>query len=113
MGIHLDGTRVRQNFTRGAALNDTRRAAGNIERDKGIVRVEGNTLSFTSTATIADSGNGLGGMVVGRPFLVSGATLNANNRLFLPTAVAAGSLTVEPALVATDTGTSVTEVRMA
>lgn len=111
----LAGTRTRQISGRGGSLRESGRFSRNIERDKGITRVEGTTVSFTgATNTIADSGNGLGGFVVGQKILVSGAAQNANNGIVEVATVAAGELTVIPTgkLVDESAGANI-EVRVA
>ena len=112
MGQCLDGTRRRNGTSRGAVINDTRRMSRNIERDRGGARVEGTTVSFTGGSTVSDSGNGLGSFIVGLPVLISGAATNANNGLVLPSAVAAGSLTVQGKTVVTESAGANIEVRL-
>lgn len=62
------------------------------------------TISFTSaTGTIADSGNGLGGIQVGDYIFVAGATNGGNNGRKGPVATAAaGSITVPVAQITDD-----------
>lgn len=112
MGQCLDGTRRRNGTSRGAVINETRRMSRNIERDRGITRVEGTTVSFTAPSTVADSGNGLGSFIVGIPVLISGAATNANNGLVLPATVSAGSITVAEATLVTESAGANIEVRI-
>lgn len=94
-------TRVEQTRAEGAAANNSRRGTLNYERDpQGGLTVKGTTISFTNPGTIADSGNGFGNFLVGDRVEVRGSP--ANSRLYVLTAVAAGSLTVTPALVTTE-----------
>ena len=82
-----------------------------VEREKsaGVV-VKGTTISFTSSATIADSGNGLAQFAVGSLVRVLGSPLNS--RLWQVTASSAGSLTVIPAQIQSESaGATITLVR--
>jgi hypothetical protein len=94
-------TRVEQTRAEGAAANLSRRTMGLVERDpQGGLIVRGTTISFTNPGTIADSGNGLGSLIVGDRIEVRGSP--ANSRVFTLTAAAAGSLTVVPAVVTSE-----------
>lgn len=102
------GTRLSQRISLGASSNDTRRDTRNIER---LDVIKGTTISFTSTATIGDSGNGMGSIGAGNRIQVRGS--ESNSRVFTATAAAAGSLTAAPALVTTVAATpAITLVRV-
>lgn len=58
------------------------------------------TISFTATATIADSGNGLAAFTPNTSIRVSGNTANARDYVVLTSA--AGTLTVHPGFIATE-----------
>ena len=64
------------------------------------VLVTGTTISFAASDTINDSGNGLGAFLVGTRIRVSGGTVNSGE--FLVATVAAGSVTVTPAIISTE-----------
>lgn len=91
------GTRTRQLITRSASLNDSRRRVNRGTQDRGGDNVQGTDISFTSTNTIASVGNAFGVFAVGQDIEVIGSALNS--RIFKVVTAAAGSLTVEPALV--------------
>lgn len=91
------GTRARQLITRSASLNDSRRRVNRSTQDRGGDNVQGTDISFTSTNTIASAGNAFGVFAVGQVIEVIGSALNS--RIFKVVTAAAGSLTVEPALV--------------
>lgn len=93
-------TRQRQTNASSASLNSTRRQHSSFSQDKGGATVKGTGISFTSGATIADSGNQLGAIPVGARFRVQGSP--SNSRVWRTTAVAAGSITVVPAMVTTE-----------
>ncbi len=78
-----------------------RRVQSRLERDRGGTIVTATTISFTNPGTIADSGNGLAIFAVGQRVEVRGSA--RNSRVFTVTASAAGSLTVVPAVVTTET----------
>ena len=99
------GTRRTTRTAASASLNMTRRDSRSSSRTG---TVKGTTISFTSTATIADSGNGFGNLAVGDMIEVRGSA--SNSRRFRLTAAAAGSLTVVPAMVTTIAATPAIEV---
>lgn len=90
-------SRQQQTMAYGAAGNRATRGQSNTERDPGADTVRGTTISFTASATIADSANGLGVYAVGDRIEVRGSALNS--RVWVVTAAAAGSLTVVPAMI--------------
>ena len=91
------GTRARQLITRSASLNDSRRRVNLGTQDKGGLNVQGTDISFTATDTIASAGNAFPSFSVGSNIEVVGSALNS--RVFKVVTAAAGTLTVEPALV--------------
>lgn len=93
------GTRFRQLLTRSASLLDSRRRNFPMRFDKGIA-YEAATISFTSSDTIGDSANGLANFLVGDDILIVGS--NLNSRKFKVATSAAGTLTVEPAILQTE-----------
>lgn len=104
-----NGTRDNQRISKGASQNDTRRDTRQVER---LSAIKGTGISFTSSATIADSGNGFGAIGVGDLIEVRGSPLNS--RRWEVTAAAAGSLTVLPALVQSEVaGAAITVERVA
>jgi hypothetical protein len=90
------GTRFRQLITRSASLLDSRRQNSPYRFDQGIA-YEASTISFTASDTIGDSGNGLANFLVGDDISIVGS--NLNSRKFKVVTSAAGTLTVEPAIV--------------
>ena len=90
------GTRTTNGLSWSASLNNTRRDSRVVSR---LDVVKGTTISFTSTATMADSGNGLGAIKIGDRLEVRGSASNC--RWWRPSAAAAGELTVAPAQVTT------------
>ncbi len=90
---------TRRTSGRANATRD-RRAQSRTERDPGGVVLTATTISFTNPGTIADSGNGLAGFVVGQRVEVRGSP--RNSRVFAITASAADALTVVPAVVTTE-----------
>lgn len=104
-------TRKSQRVDRGASGNSSRRTQGRISRDKGGATVVGTGISFTGPATIADSGNGLAAMDVNASIEVRGSA--RNSRVFNVVTSAAGTLTVRPALVTSESaGPSITITRL-
>ena len=102
-------TRVEQQKFEGAGLNLTRRQHNTGSREKGSgVVVKGTGISFTGSATIADSGNGLAQFAVGSTIIVKGSPLNS--RRWRVTASAAGSLTVTPAQVQSESAGATIEI---
>ena len=103
------GTRDSQRVNKSASQNLSRRDTRVVER---LSAIKGTTIGFTSSATIADSGNGFGAIGVGDIIDVRGSPLNS--RRWEVTAAAAGSLTVLPALVQTEAaGAAITVERVA
>ncbi len=103
-------TRVEQTRAEGAAANLSRRDLQNIERDpQSSLNVKGTGISFTNPGTIADSGNGFGVFIVGDRVEVRGSP--ANSRVYKLTAASAGSLTVVPAVVTSESAGPTITVR--
>lgn len=90
------GTRVTNGLSFSGSLNNTRRDTRVVER---LDVIKGTTIAFTSTDTIADSGNGMAAIQIGDRLEVRGSL--SNSRWWRPSAVAAGSLTVAPAQITT------------
>lgn len=92
-----NGTRDNQRISKGASQNDSRRDT-RIPSRLSVIKSTG--ISFTGGATIEDSNSLFGPIGVGDVIRVSGSPLNS--RQFEVTAAAAGSLTVLPAVVTTE-----------
>jgi hypothetical protein len=103
------GTRIRQLITRGAALNDSRQRVNRSTRDLGGFNIQRTDISFTGTNTIACAGNAFPNWAVGTNIQITGSALN--NREFQILTRAAGSITVEPALVTTESAGALIDVR--
>ncbi|CAB4126760.1 hypothetical protein UFOVP78_15 [uncultured Caudovirales phage] len=101
-------TRQPQTSDYGAAGNNSRANQQVIEREpQGGPILKATTISFSGN-TISDSGSGLGafGTYVGNTVEVRGSA--SNNRAYVITAAAAGSLTVAQALTTESAGALVT-----
>lgn len=103
-------TRISQRQTFGAAADDTRQPQQQGVRDKGATVVRATTISFTSPATISDSGSGFGAFRVNDTIEVTGGT---NRRRWTVATAAAGSLTVRPARITTASAGATITVRKA
>lgn len=103
------GTRVRNSFRRSAALNMSRNLTARCTADKGGPNAASTGISFTAGATIADSNNGFGNLKVGQAIIVQGSV--RNNVDAHMTAAAAGSLTVIPAQIQSNTAGPLVLVR--
>ena len=93
-------TRRTNGNMKAAAGNMSRRTQSNVSADKAGPMLKGTTISFSSGATIADSGNGLAVFAAGQKVRVRGSTLNSRD--YVVATSAAGSLTVTPAVVQTE-----------
>ncbi|CAB4166158.1 hypothetical protein UFOVP843_13 [uncultured Caudovirales phage] len=93
-------TRVKQTVGASAAGNESRRTGSKIERDPGAGNLQATTISFTASGTIADSGNGLGLYAVNDVVEVRGSA--ANSKLWTVATAGAGSITVTPAQITTE-----------
>ena len=93
-------SRLSQTAGLSAAGERSRRTHSVIERDAGAGNYEATTISFTNPGTIGDSANGLGVYQVNDTIDVRGSA--GNSRRWTVTAVAAGALTVIPAMVTTE-----------
>ena len=91
------GTRVRQLISRSGSLNDSRKRVNRPTQDKGGFNVQGTDIAFVSADTITSAGNAFPSFTVGSNIDVIGSALNS--RVFKVVTAAAGTLTVEPALV--------------
>ena len=103
------GTRVRQLISRSGSLNDSRRNVNRNTQDKGGFNVQGTDISFTAPDTIASAGNAFPSFTVGSNILVTGSALNS--RQFKIVTAAAGSITVEPALVQNESAGALMDIR--
>lgn len=103
------GTRARQLITRSASLNDSRRRVNRATQELGGENVQGTDISFTAPATISSAGNAFGVFAVGQDIKITGAA--SNSRTFKIATAAAGSLTVEPALVVTESAGALMDIR--
>jgi len=93
-------SRLTQTNSFGAAGNLSRRDQAKIERDPSAGDYQATTISFTAPGTIADSANGFGVFNLSDDIEVRGSPLNS--RLYVITAASAGSLTVVPAMIQTE-----------
>ena len=103
------GTRARQLITRSASLNNSRRSVNRFTQERGGDNVQGTNISFTAPDTIASAGNAFGIFSVGQDIEITGAA--SNSRRFKIATAAAGSLTVEPALVVTESAGALMDIR--
>lgn len=101
------GTRTRQLITRSASINDSRRYTRSYRPIDGSV-VTATDISFTSPGTIASAGSGFGNIAVGSNIIVTGSPLNS--RLYLVETASAGSITVSPALLTTESSGAAIQV---
>ena len=91
------GTRIRQLISRGASSNMSRRQQLKVnERDT----ITATNISFTSPGTIASAGSGFGRLAAGGIITVLGSPLNSRD--YVVETAAAGSVTVSPAVVSTE-----------
>jgi hypothetical protein len=93
------GTRRRQLVARSARSNESRRMS-NLYRPADGSSVIGTDISFTSPGTIASVGNAFGNIAAGQLIGVSGSS--SNSRTFVVETASAGSITVSPALITTE-----------
>lgn len=99
-------TRAHQTNSLGASGNNSRATRAKYERDRGTT-VVGTGIAFVNPGTITDSGNQLAVFGVGSSFFVRGSP--ANSRQFQVVTSAAGTLTVNPAVVTAEiAGASIT-----
>lgn len=91
------GTRIRQLNARGASSNTSRRQQS---RNNEIDTITATDISFTSPATIASAGSGFGKLAVGGIITVAGSPLNSRD--YVIETAAAGSITVSPTVVSTE-----------
>lgn len=104
-------TRDSQTIAQSSDANLSRRTQSKIERDPGTGALrKATTIGMTSPNLITDSANLLGIFKVGDIIDVRGSSLNS--RRWYVTAVAAGQLTVLPAIVRTEAaGAEMTIIR--
>lgn len=97
-----NGTRRLNGISRGASLNETRNNKGvRPTQDQGGANLAANTISFTAPNIIADSGNGLGVFTyAGQQLIVEGSA--SNDRRYIVLTTGAGSITVEPSQVTSE-----------
>lgn len=103
------GTRVRQLITRSASLNDTRSKTRYASQDAGGLNEVGTDISFTASNTIASAGNGFPTIAAGSNIEVVGSPLNS--RIWKVVTSAAGSITVEPAQIQTESAGAKINIR--
>lgn len=103
------GTRNSERLAQGASANDD----GNFTRQNAseLMGSVVGTLSFTASNTIADSGNNFvaRGFEVGDAVRVVGSPLNSRD--YVVQTVSAGSMTVLPAVVRSESNNSVQYIR--
>jgi len=91
------GTRIRQLISRGASINMSRRSQLKVNELDTITATD---ISFTNPGTIASAGSGFGRISAGSVITVGGSPLNSRD--YVVETAAAGSLTVSPAIVSTE-----------
>ena len=103
------GTRDNQRLAQSAAANED----GNLSRQNAseLMGSVVGTLAFTAGDTITDSGNGFvnRGVAVGDVVRIGGSPLNSRD--YVVQTVAAGSITVLPAIVQDEANNSVAYIR--
>ena len=103
------GTRVRQLYSRGASLNDTRGQSSRPTQDKGGLNVLGTDISFTAPNTITSAGSGFPTFSVGANIEVIGSA--SNGRTFKVVTSSASTITVEPAQVTNESAGALIDIR--
>ena len=99
------GTRIRQLISRGAASNMSRRSQLKVNELDTITATD---ISFTSPGTIASAGSGFGRLAAGGVITVLGSPLNSRD--YVIETAAAGSVTVLPALITTESAGATIQV---
>ena len=103
------GTRVRQTVSRSATLNNSRRSVSRNTQDAGGFNVQGTDISFTASDTIASAASAFPVFTVGSNIEVIGSGLNS--RVYKVVTRAADTLTVEPALIQTESAGALIDIR--
>ena len=99
------GTRIRQLISRGASINMSRRSQLKVNETDTITATD---ISFTSPGTIASAGSGFGRLAAGGVITVLGSPLNSRD--YVIETAAAGSVTVLPALITTESAGATIQV---
>lgn len=106
--MSLIGSRVRQLISRSSGNNSATRSVNSATQiNSGIVRAT--DISFTAGGTIASAGNAFGNYRAGNTIEVVGSPLNS--RTYVIDTAAAGSLTVLPAIIQTESAGALIEIR--
>lgn len=105
------GTRVRQLFTRGASLNDTRTDRRRNTQDKGGLNVQATDISFTAPDTISSAGSGFPTIATGQNIRVVGSSLN--DRQWKVVTSSASTITVRPAQIQNESAGALIDIRTA
>ena len=104
------GTRVRQLISKGANANDTRRQSVRQTSDRGGLNVQGTDISFTAPNTFTSAGNAFPtGLQTGDLIQVIGSSLNS--RIWEVVTDAAGTITVNPSQVQTESAGALIDIR--
>lgn len=103
------GTRVRQGISLGASSVESRKDSQRTTRDPGGATLQGTTVGFSNPSTITDSGNGLARFTPGAIINIVGSV--SNNRQFTVVTSAAGTLTVTPGRVTTESAGAFVDIR--
>jgi hypothetical protein len=103
------GTRIGQLIYRHQLVNLTRQYVLRYSQNLGEPVVRDTTVSFTAPDTISDSGNRFGGYGVGQVVRVKYSALNSRD--YRIETVAAGALTVSPAMIQSAVAGPVISVR--
>ena len=102
-------TRTTNGIKRSAAGNESRKRITSFTINKGGPNITGTGVSFTSADTIGDTGNGLAVFKIGQSIEVLGSPLNS--RTYVVQTSAAGTLTVLPAVVQSETAGASISIR--
>lgn len=102
-------TRRTNGIKRSAAGNMSRRRSGSFTIGVGGETRAGTGIAFSNPATITDSGNGLAIFPIGQSIEVIGSP--ANSRTYIVQTSAAGTLTVQPALLASEVAGAAISIR--
>lgn len=99
------GTRIRQLISRTGSSNNSRRCQLKVNTLNTITATD---ISFTSSGTIASAGSGFGNITAGGIITVGGSPLNSRD--YVVSTAAAGSLTVLPAVISTESAGATIQV---
>lgn len=104
------GTRIRSFPSKNITLNNTRRNFTRLNTDNGGLEVQGTNISFTAPATISSAGNAFPTIPVGQLIQVTGGS-GQNGRVFEVVTSAAGTITVNPQQIVTESAGALIDIR--